>query len=129
MKSKTRSSIEINAEILRAVKGEPLTRSKIMYQTMLNFRQVCDYGTLLQNAGILEYTKEEKKYRITENGRSLLKLYEDISKLLNTDNISHANDPQEQILETETVEAITLLSAAIDKGQMHSRRENLKFGC
>src|SRR5690348_11384720 len=128
MKLKTRSSAEIIAEILHAVKGEPLTRSKIMYQTMLNFRQVCDYGTVLENAGLLEYTKEDKKYRITENGRSLVRLYEGISKLLNTNNIGHVNESQDQILETETTEATNIPSADIEnKEQMHSRIENLKF--
>ena len=80
---KTRTSMEIFAEILGALKAEPLTRSKIMYQTMLNFRQISNSSVILENAGLLNYVKEDRKYSITEKGRALLRLYEETSKLLN----------------------------------------------
>jgi predicted transcriptional regulator len=69
--------------MLKAVGGGPLTRSKIMYYTMLNFRQVQHYGITLENAGLMKYAKESKTYHITEKGRSFLRLYDETSKLLN----------------------------------------------
>ena len=79
---KTRSSTEIIGLILQAVEAEPLTRSKIMCQGMLNFKQVTDYTDLLIQQELLNYSKLDKKYTITDKGRQLLTLFNETSKLL-----------------------------------------------
>ena len=79
---KTRSRTEIIGLILQAVEGEPLTSSKIMYQSMLNFTQVIDYTSLLIQQELLSYSKLNRKYIITDKGRQFLALFAETSKLL-----------------------------------------------
>src|SRR5215217_3209640 len=79
---KYRDRTEIIGLILQAVEGEPLTRSKIMYQTMLNFTQVTDYTSLLIQQELLSYSKLDRKYIITDKGRQFLALFAETSKLL-----------------------------------------------
>jgi predicted transcriptional regulator len=79
---KFRSRTEIIGLILQAVEGEPLTRSKIMYQTMLNFKQVTDYTSLLIQQELLSYSKLDRTYIITNKGRQFLALFDETSKLL-----------------------------------------------
>jgi predicted transcriptional regulator len=79
---KTRSSAEIIGLILQAIEEEPLTRSKIMYQAMLNFTQVTDYTSLLIQQELLSYSKLDRKYTITDKGRQFLALFTETSKLL-----------------------------------------------
>ena len=79
---KFRSRTEIIGLILQAVEGEPLTCSKIMYQAMLNFKQVTDYTSLLIQQELLNYSKLDRKYIITNIGRQFLALFNETSKLL-----------------------------------------------
>jgi predicted transcriptional regulator len=79
---KFRSRTEIIGLILQAVEGEPLTRSKIMYQAMLNFTQVTDYTSLMIQQELLSYSKLDRKYIITDKGRQFLALFTETSKLL-----------------------------------------------
>jgi predicted transcriptional regulator len=79
---KTRGRTEIIGLILQAVEGEPLTRSKIMYQSMLNFKQVTDYTSLLIEQELLSYSKLDRTYTITDKGRQFLALFSEASKLL-----------------------------------------------
>ena len=79
---KTRDRTEIIGLILQAVEGEPLTCSKIMYQAMLNFKQVTDYTSLLIQQELLSYSKLDRTYTITDKGRQFLALFTETSKLL-----------------------------------------------
>ncbi|MDQ3848293.1 MAG: winged helix-turn-helix domain-containing protein [Thermoproteota archaeon] len=79
---KTRSRTEIVGLILQALEGESLTRSKIMYQAMLNFTQVTDYTAFLLQQELLNYSKLDRKYSITGKGRQFLGLFIETSKLL-----------------------------------------------
>ena len=80
---KTRDRTEIIGLILQALEGEPLTRSKIMYQSMLNFTQAADYTSfLLIQQELLSYSKLDRKYIITDKGRQFLALFTQTSKLL-----------------------------------------------
>ncbi|MFL6522830.1 MAG: winged helix-turn-helix domain-containing protein [Nitrososphaera sp.] len=81
---KTRSRTEIIGLILQAMEGEPLTRSKIMYQAMLNFTQVTNYTSFLIQQELLSYSKLDRKYTITDKGRQFLALFTETSKLLTT---------------------------------------------
>jgi predicted transcriptional regulator len=77
-----RGRTEIIGLILQAVEGEPLTCSKIIYQTMLNFKQTTDYTSLLIQQKLLSYSKLDRKYTITDKGRQFLALFNETSKLL-----------------------------------------------
>jgi predicted transcriptional regulator len=79
---KTRDRTEIIGLILQAVEEEPLTRSKILYQTMLNFTQVNDYTSLMIQQELLNYSKLDRKYIITNKGRQFLAQFNETSKLL-----------------------------------------------
>ena len=70
--------------ILQAVECEALTRSKIMYQAILNFKQVTDYTAFLTEEGLLTYLEEDRKYAITDRGRQFLTLFRETSRLLST---------------------------------------------
>ena len=81
---KTRGSTEIIGLILQAVEHEPLTRSKIMYKALLNFKQVNDYTGYLTDEGLLRYLIENKKFVITNRGKLFLELFNKANKLLTT---------------------------------------------
>lgn len=81
---KTRSRTEIIGLVLQALEGEPLTRSKIMYQAMLGFSQATAYTSFLTERGLLSYVTLDKKYAITEKGRKFLSLFNKTNQLLNT---------------------------------------------
>ncbi|MDQ3909802.1 MAG: winged helix-turn-helix domain-containing protein [Thermoproteota archaeon] len=81
---KTRGSTEIVGLILQAVEHEALTRSKIMYQAILNFKQVTGYTALLTKEGLLTYLEEDRKYAITDRGKKFLILFKKTNKLLTT---------------------------------------------
>ncbi len=89
---KTRSRTEIIGLILQAIEEEPLTRSKIMYQAMLNFTQVTDYTSLLIQQELLSYSKLDRKYIITDKGRQFLAVFTETSKLLTTTTMTSEDD-------------------------------------
>ena len=97
---KTRSSTDIIGLILEAAEGEPVTRSRIMYYAMLNFKQVSDYAEFLTHAGLLTYIREYRRYGITEKGRQFLRLFKEANNLLRmSNNNSHSafnNQEQQQ---------------------------------
>ena len=79
---KTRDSTEIIGLILQAIEHQPLTRSKIMYQALLNFKQVTDYAGILTDEGLLSYLVENRKFAITNRGKQFLELFKETNKLL-----------------------------------------------
>jgi predicted transcriptional regulator len=95
---KTRGSTEIIGLILQAVERQALTRSKIMYHAILNFKQVTDYTAFLTKEGLLTYLSQDRKYTITDRGRQFLTLFKETNKLLTTpyDDMSANNEEQNQ---------------------------------
>jgi predicted transcriptional regulator len=83
---KSRDRTEIIGLILQALEGEPLTRSKIMYQSLLNFTQATGYTAFLVQGGLLRYMVLDRKYAITDKGRQFLTLFNKTSKLLTASN-------------------------------------------
>ena len=49
---------------------------------MLNFKQVTDYTSLMIQQELLNYSKLDRKYIITNKGRQFLALFTETSKLL-----------------------------------------------
>jgi predicted transcriptional regulator len=100
---KTRGSIEIIGLILQAVEREALTRSKIMYKAILNFKQVNDYTAFLTEEGLLTYLVQERKYVITDRGRQFLILFEETNKLLNNYGDKIASNEEQNLQEHEMI--------------------------
>jgi predicted transcriptional regulator len=82
--------------ILQAVEREALTRSKIMYHAILNFKQATDYTAFLTEEGLLTYLQQDRKYSITDRGRQFLTLFKETNKLLTTthDDMKATNEEQ-----------------------------------
>ncbi len=78
------------------MESEALTRSKIMYQAILNFKQVTSYTALLTEEGLLTYLERDRKYAITDRGKQFLKLFKETNKLLTTsyDDMAEVNVEQ-----------------------------------
>lgn len=98
---KTRGSTEIIGLILQAVEGGALTRSKIMYQAILNFKQVTDYTAYLTEEGLLTYLEQDRKYAITDKGKQFLMLFKETDRLLTTPYDSMAASNEEQNLQQQ----------------------------
>jgi predicted transcriptional regulator len=96
---KTRGSTEIIGLILQAVERQALTRSKIMYHTILNFKQATDYTAFLTEEGLLLYLSQDRKYAITDRGRQFLNLFKETNKLLTTPYDDMAANYEEQNLQ------------------------------
>ena len=78
---KHRSRADIVADMLR-VAQEGAIKTKIMNQGFLSFPQLTDYLELLTDSGLLEYSKEERKYHMTEKGRQFLKSYDEVGRTI-----------------------------------------------
>jgi predicted transcriptional regulator len=87
--------------ILQAVEVVALTRSKIMYKAILNFKQVTDYTAFLTEEGLLTYLAQERKYAITDRGRQFLSLFKETNKLLNTYAAMTTNNEQQNLQQQE----------------------------
>ena len=72
--TKNRDRDEIIALILGACQ-EPITRSKIMYKSLLNFHQVNAYVDMLTEAALLNNDVLARTFVITNKGREYLELY------------------------------------------------------
>jgi predicted transcriptional regulator len=75
-KRMTRDRNDITYQILQAVHPEPVSRTRIMYLTLLNFHQINQYLSLMEAGGLVRSHSTEKKYGITERGRQALELYD-----------------------------------------------------
>jgi predicted transcriptional regulator len=87
--------------ILQAVEREALTRSKIMYKAILNFKQVTDYTAILTEEGLLTYLAQDRKYAITDRGRQFLTLFKETNKLLTTYGVMAANNEEQNLLQQQ----------------------------
>ena len=86
MATKYRSRTEIIASILYAIQqgGDDITRTKLMYKTLLSYTQFKEYAEMLIGNGLIEYEKLDKRFRITEQGIAFLKSWEQIEQMIPT---------------------------------------------
>ena len=83
MQRHLRSKSEKISDILRSIRNCPGTRiTQIMYETCIPHNQLKEYLVLMIQNGLTIYVKEEKIFRITDYGMNVLKLYNEIDKLL-----------------------------------------------
>ena len=67
--------------ILEAANGGA-TKTKIMYKAFLSYVQLKEYLAVLERNGLLEYEDEMRSYRTTEKGIRLLRIYNQVDKLV-----------------------------------------------
>ena len=83
MQRQQRSKSEKISDILRSIRNCPSTRiSQIMYETCIPHNQLKEYLAIMIQNGLIVYVKEEKTFKITEYGMHVLKLYDEMDKLL-----------------------------------------------
>jgi predicted transcriptional regulator len=75
-----RSRTDIVASILEAANGG-VTKTKMMYHAYLSYEQLKDYLTILMANGLLEYAKEEARYKTTPKGMIFLKAYNQLAQV------------------------------------------------
>jgi predicted transcriptional regulator len=78
-----RSESEKISDVLRSIRNYPGTRiTQIMFETCIPHNQLKGYLALTIQNGLIVYTKEEKTFKITEYGMHIIKLYDEMDKLL-----------------------------------------------
>ena len=84
---KYRSRTEITAMILDTANMET-TKTKIMYNAYLSYNQLKEYISILIENNLLEYIEGARTFRTTEKGLNFLKMYREMTELLQTTTIS-----------------------------------------
>lgn len=69
------------------------TKTRIMYQAYLSYTQLKEYLAYLEQGEIIKYEEGTQLYRITEKGRKLMHLYEEIGEM-----VSSKDDPMAKII-------------------------------
>jgi predicted transcriptional regulator len=83
---KYRSRTEILCQILDSAKElDGLTKTKIMFQAFLSYRQLGDYLSVLLENGLLEYDAQSDRYKTTEKGMKMLETYQKLHALVGDD--------------------------------------------
>lgn len=80
---KYRSRNEIVSMILDSV-SSGATKTRIMYQAYLSYTQLKEYLAYLEEGEIIKYEEGTQLYRITEKGRKLMHLYEEIGEMVSS---------------------------------------------
>lgn len=58
------------------------TKTKIMYKAYLSYTQLKEYLTYMEANHLIKYEEGVQLYRITEKGRKLMHLYEEIGDMV-----------------------------------------------
>ena len=74
-KMRYRTRNDIIAELLK-IALDGTTKTKLMYNGYLSYRQLQDYLPLLLGNGLLEFDGKGRKYHTTKKGRDFLDVYE-----------------------------------------------------
>jgi predicted transcriptional regulator len=78
-----RSKTEVISSILRSTHNRTGTKiSQIQYETYIPYNQLKEYLTMMVQNKLIIYVKEEKIFKITEYGIHVLKVYDEMDKLL-----------------------------------------------
>ncbi len=83
MQRQQRSKSEKISDILRSIRNCTGARiSHIMYETCIPHNQLKEHLTMMIQNKLIIYIKEEKTFKITDYGLHVLKLYDEMDKLL-----------------------------------------------
>ena len=78
-----RSKIEIILSILKSADNRMGTRkSQIMYETFIPYNRLKEYLTMMIQNELIVYAKEEETFKITDYGKHVLKLHDEMDELL-----------------------------------------------
>ena len=58
------------------------TKTKIMYKAYLSYTQLKEYLSYMEQNGLLKYEEGVQLYKITEKGRKLMRLYQEIGDMV-----------------------------------------------
>ncbi len=58
------------------------TKTKIMYKAYLSYTQLKEYLAYMEDNGLISYEEGSQLYRITEKGRKVMHLYEEIGDMV-----------------------------------------------
>jgi predicted transcriptional regulator len=73
---------EIIAEILECAQvGQGITKTRVMYEVQLSFKQIKEYLQYLQQCKLLSYDDEKRVFSTTIKGKMFLKLYNEMTEL------------------------------------------------
>jgi predicted transcriptional regulator len=78
---KYRSRTEIVSMILDSVNAGA-TKTRIMYKAYLSYTQLKEYLSYMEVNELIKYEEGTQLYRITEKGRKLMHLYEEIGDMV-----------------------------------------------
>jgi predicted transcriptional regulator len=81
---KYRNRTEIIARILETASGSGITKTKIMYNSLLSYPQLKEYLSLVLEKGLIEYQEEKRTYKTTYKGMRFLEIYNELNELITT---------------------------------------------
>ena len=73
-----RTRIEIGAQILEIAKDGAI-KTRIMYGAYMSWNQLKEYLSLLAKDGLIQYIRQEQKYKTTKKGIEYLKILDKLS--------------------------------------------------
>lgn len=62
------------------------TKTKIMYKAYLSYTQLKEYLSYMEQNDLIKYEEGTQLYKMTEKGRKLMHLYEEIGDMVSTTN-------------------------------------------
>jgi predicted transcriptional regulator len=77
-----RSRAEIIGQILAVARDGCVSRTKVMYMSMLSLLQAKEYLSILTERGLLRYDKSTQTYATTEKGLTFLHKYNELTELM-----------------------------------------------
>jgi predicted transcriptional regulator len=80
---KYRSRTEIVSVILDSL-GPGTTKTKIMYKAYLSYAQLKEYLAYMEQNELIIYEDGTQVYKMTDKGRKLMHLYEEIGDMIST---------------------------------------------
>ena len=78
---KNRGRTEMLATMLEVAKGK-VTKTKIMYIAFLSYGQLKEYLSILIENNLIEYLDGTHKFKTTEKGLNLLKMHNEIGRIV-----------------------------------------------
>jgi predicted transcriptional regulator len=81
LKAKHKDRTEIIASVLVAVKGDRVSKTRIMFITYLSYEQLNEYLNELLGKELLANDLDTRTYNITPKGSKYLELYAELEKV------------------------------------------------
>ncbi len=77
-----RAKTDIICDILDAAIGVDVTKTKLMYKSLLSYAQLKEFLPVMTEYGLLSYNEKRHTFRTTEKGLRFLKIYSEIRNIL-----------------------------------------------